>query len=122
MGRAEFSPLPQPHGFKGKLRPYQKRGFSWLAFLRQWGLGACLADDMGLGKTVQTLALLQRERAASETRPVLVVCPTTVINNWRKEAEFFTPEIKVLVHHGSDRQKKEAFKKAAMDYAIVISS
>lgn len=122
MGRAEFSPLPQPHGFKGKLRPYQKRGFSWLAFLRQWGLGACLADDMGLGKTVQTLALLQRERAASETRPVLVVCPTTIINNWRKEAEFFTPEIKVLIHHGSDRQKKEAFKKAAQDYAIVISS
>ena len=121
-GRAEFSPLPQPHGFKGKLRLYQKRGFSWLAFLRQWGLGACLADDMGLGKTVQTLALIQRERVAGETRPVLVVCPTTVINNWRKEAEFFTPELKVLVHHGSDRQKKEAFKKAAQDYAIVISS
>lgn len=122
MGRAGFSPLPQPHGFKGKLRLYQKRGFSWLSFLRQWGLGACLADDMGLGKTVQTLALLQRERAASETRPVLVVCPTTVINNWRKEAEFFTPELKVLVHHGSDRQRKEAFKKSAIGHAIVISS
>ncbi|MHB1335381.1 MAG: SNF2-related protein [Candidatus Humimicrobiaceae bacterium] len=65
-GRAEFATLTQPFGFKGKLRLYQKRGFSWLSFLRQWGLGACLADDMGLGKTVQTLALLQREHAANE--------------------------------------------------------
>ncbi|MEI7615590.1 MAG: DEAD/DEAH box helicase, partial [Actinomycetota bacterium] len=121
-GRAEFGTLSQPSGFKGKLRLYQNRGFSWLAFLRQWGLGACLADDMGLGKTVQTLALLQKEITSGETRPVLVVCPTTVINNWRKEAQFFTPELKVMVHHGIDRQKKEAFKKAAADHAIVISS
>jgi hypothetical protein len=107
-GRAEFGILPQPQGFKGKLRLYQKRGFSWLAFLRQWGLGACLADDMGLGKTVQALALFQREFAAGKTKPVLVICPTTVINNWRKEAEFFTPKIKVMVHHGTGRQKKQS--------------
>jgi len=121
-GRAEFSIQPQPHGFKGKLRLYQKRGFSWLAFLSQWGLGACLADDMGLGKTVQTLALLQREFTAGKTKPVLVICPTTVINNWRKEAESFTPGIKVMVHHGINRQKMQSFKEAVLKNAIVISS
>jgi SNF2 family DNA or RNA helicase len=47
-----------PEGFTGTLRPYQVRGYSWLSFLRRWGLGACLADDMGLGKTPQTLALI----------------------------------------------------------------
>ena len=56
--------LPPPDGFVGELRPYQVRGYSWLAFLRRWGLGACLADDMGLGKTIQAIALLLREREA----------------------------------------------------------
>lgn len=73
------------------------------------GLGACLADDMGLGKTVQTLALIQKEREAGERRPVLLVCPTSVVNNWRKEAAQFTPNLSVLVHHGSDRRRKQAF-------------
>jgi superfamily II DNA or RNA helicase len=121
-GRKEFTQLAQPSAFFGTLRHYQERGYSWLAFLRQWGLGACLADDMGLGKTVQTLALIQRERAAGEQRPVLLVCPTTVVNTWRKEAGRFTPELGVLVHHGSDRQKKNAFAQAASDQAIVVSS
>ena len=56
-----FTELPPPAGLAATLRPYQIRGYSWLAFLRRWGLGACLADDMGLGKTVQTLALLVRD-------------------------------------------------------------
>ena len=59
---AQFEELPPPEGLRATLRPYQVRGYSWLAFLRRWGLGACLADDMGLGKTVQTLGLIQRER------------------------------------------------------------
>lgn len=100
-----FEELPAPNGFSGTLRPYQFRGYSWLAFLRQWGIGACLADDMGLGKTVQTLALIQHdleqakeqvEKPAKEQveekvderkapKPVLLVCPTSVINNWKKK-------------------------------------
>jgi len=55
-GRSAFEELPQPGGFHGTLRPYQGRGYSWLGFLRDAGLGPCLADDMGLGKTIQTLA------------------------------------------------------------------
>jgi len=121
-GRAEHAILPQPKGFNGELRHYQERGYSWLAFLRKWGLGACLADDMGLGKTVQTLALIQQERESGEERPVLLICPTSVVNNWRKEAEQFTPDLKVLVHHGSDRRKKQAFKNAATRHGMVVSS
>jgi superfamily II DNA or RNA helicase len=122
LRRETLAELPQPEGFNGALRPYQLRGFSWLAFLRRWGLGACLADDMGLGKTVQTLALLLRERRSGERRPVLLVCPTTVINNWRKEAERFAPELSVLVHHGIDRKKRAAFTAEAKKHALVVSS
>ena len=120
--KAKLEILAQPEGFSGKLRPYQRRGFSWFAFLRNWGLGACLADDMGLGKTIQSLAIIQREQKAGEKRPVLVVCPTTVVNNWLKEAGVFTPELKVMVHHGSDRRKRDIFKKTAGEHAIIISS
>lgn len=137
-----FEKLPAPDGFSGTLRPYQFRGYSWLAFLRQWGIGACLADDMGLGKTVQTLALIQHDLEQVEEKveekieenaeekvderkapkPVLLVCPTSVINNWRKEAARFTPELSVMVHHGTSRKKEEEFKTEAMSHNIVISS
>ena len=99
-GRVPFAELPSPAGFQGTLRPYQTRGYSWLEFLRRWGLGACLADDMGLGKTIQTLSLLQREWEGSHKRPVLLICPTSVVGNWSKEAARFTPKLPVLVHHG----------------------
>jgi len=72
-GHAGFQELPPPAGLEATLRPYQQRGYSWLAFLRRWGLGACLADDMGLGKTVQTLSLLLGEQAANGKRPALVI-------------------------------------------------
>jgi superfamily II DNA or RNA helicase len=121
-GESRFELLSQPERFQGKLREYQEKGYSWLAFLRSWGLGACLADDMGLGKTVQTLALLQEERNRGEKRPVLLICPTSVINNWRKEAEQFTPGLPVHVHHGVDRLKTAAFRKVAKGSALVISS
>ena len=121
-GQAEFKELTSPRGFSGTLRPYQVRGYSWLSFLRQWGLGACLADDMGLGKTIQTLALIQRDWRGKDKRPVLLVCPTSVVNNWEKEAARFTPRLPVLVHHGPDRKRDAAFKKEAERCAIVVSS
>jgi SNF2 family DNA or RNA helicase len=98
------------------------RGFSWLGFLRQYGLGACLADDMGLGKTIQALALLIRERAAGVDRSVLLVCPTSVVGNWRKEAERFAPGLPVLVHHGVARTRGPEFLEEAGRHALVISS
>jgi SNF2 family DNA or RNA helicase len=121
-GRASFEELAVPDAFQGELRPYQVRGYSWLAFLRRWGLGACLADDMGLGKTIQTLALIQRDWQQGIRRPVLIICPTSVVSNWQKEAARFTPNLPVMVHHGVGRAKGEGFKKVARKQAMVISS
>ena len=121
-GHSDFEEIASPTGFSGTLRPYQVRGYSWLSFLRQWGLGACLADDMGLGKTIQTLALIQRDWQVHGHRPVLLVCPTSVLNNWRKEAYRFTPELPVLVHHGPDRNRGSVFREDAERHAIVVTS
>jgi superfamily II DNA or RNA helicase len=96
--------IKPPRTCKAILRPYQQEGFSWLQFLRQFGLGGILADDMGLGKTVQALAHLCAEKAAGRlNRPALVVCPTSVVPNWISEASKFAPGLKVLSLHGPDR-------------------
>ena len=121
-GQTSFREFSAPAAFRGTLRPYQVRGYSWLEFLRQWGLGACLADDMGLGKTIQTLALIQHDWEQRPKRPVLLICPTSVVSNWQKEASRFTPGLPVSVHHGLGRTKGEEFKKEAMRQAVVISS
>ncbi len=114
--------LPTPLMFNGQLRHYQQRGFSWLDFLSQWGLGACLADDMGLGKTVQTLALIQKQKNEGSAGPVLLVCPTSVVSNWCKESARFTPHLSVMVHHGGKRKKGDRFIEDANQHDIVIST
>ncbi|MCG2769943.1 MAG: DEAD/DEAH box helicase [Anaerolineae bacterium] len=116
--------LPPPHGFVGQLRPYQVRGYSWLTFLRKWGLGACLADDMGLGKTIQAIALLLYEREGTDNQigPALVICPTSVVGNWKREIQRFAPELRVMVHHGSDRARETEFVAAAQEHDVVIST
>jgi superfamily II DNA or RNA helicase len=114
--------LPAPEKMKGELRPYQKLGYSWLAFLSGIGIGACLADDMGLGKTVQALALVQRYLDMGRLRPVLLICPTSVIETWRLEAEKFFPSLSLYIHHGRDRRRGDAFSRAAESNAVVMSS
>jgi len=116
--------LSPPRGFVGQLRPYQTRGYSWLIFLRKWGLGACLADDMGLGKTIQAIALLlhERERAKAPLPPSLVLCPTSVVGNWKREIGRFGPKLHVLVHHGGDRARGEEFVAVAQAHDVVIST
>ncbi|NSW91166.1 MAG: DEAD/DEAH box helicase [Firmicutes bacterium] len=115
--------LPPPEGLCGKLRPYQKRGFSWLAFLRERGIGACLADDMGLGKTVQLISLALFERQEKMTdRPTLLICPTSVVGNWIKELEKFAPGLKVMLHHGQGRKSGSSFTEEALCHDMVIST
>ncbi len=120
-GKREWEELPEPEGFEGTLRPYQKRGYSWLRFLERAGLGACLADDMGLGKTVQTLALLQSDWP-EHRRPVLLICPTSVTGNWLREAQRFTPSLPVLLHHGTSRARGEKLVDTINTSALVIST
>ena len=100
---------PATEGFRGELRPYQKAGVQWLDYLRETGLGGCLADDMGLGKTVQTIALLAGLCRRSE-EPVLIVMPRSLLFNWSRELDTFLPGVPHRVHHGSGRDW-EATKK-----------
>ena len=94
-----------PDSFAAALRPYQQQGVDWLQFLRQAGLAGVLADDMGLGKTVQTLAHLCIEKQAGRlTSPALVICPTSVVGNWAREAARFAPALRVLPLQGVDRK------------------
>lgn len=97
--------IATPIGFQGELRPYQQQGLAWLQFLRETEHGGILADDMGLGKTAQTLAhlLIEKQAGRLEQCPALIIAPTSLMHNWRKEAEKFTPELKVLVLQGHDR-------------------
>lgn len=110
------TPSDPPRGFKGELRGYQREGLGWLKFLRQFGVGGCLADDMGLGKTVMVLALIA---GMKRTAPVLVVVPRSLVFNWKQEAARFAPKLRVLDHTGSQRDRTGA---AFADYDIVLTT
>ncbi|MEV0063851.1 DEAD/DEAH box helicase [Nocardia sp. NPDC050718] len=125
----EPEPVPVPVGLKAELRPYQERGLSWLATMSRLSCGAILADDMGLGKTVQVLALLAHERETSTVDagpaavgPTLLVCPMSVVGNWQREAQRFTPDLRVLVHHGPGRLTGTAFASAVADADLVVTT
>lgn len=96
-----------PPGLRADLRPYQRHGLAWLQFIAGLGLGGILADDMGLGKTIQTLAhVLAEKQAGRLDDPALVVCPTSLVPNWRHEAQRFAPELTLLTLHGPDRKQR----------------
>lgn len=116
--------LSQPEGLVGQLRPYQKYGYSWLTFLRRWGLGACLADDMGLGKTIQTISLLVREKelAGKLSAPALLIAPTSVVTNWKREISKFAPGLQTYVHRGADRLKGKSFHEAIEGRDVILTS
>lgn len=94
-------PTPLPSSLQAELRPYQKEGFDFLCNLVKLQLGGILADDMGLGKTLQTLAwiswLKEKQQSANGNKPSLVICPASVLHNWRRETHRFTPNLSVLV-------------------------
>ncbi|MEB4591356.1 DEAD/DEAH box helicase [Candidatus Thiothrix sp. Deng01] len=124
-----IEPLDNPVGLRGQLRAYQKQGLSWLAAQESLGLNPCLADDMGLGKTIQVIALLLHERnqLTEQQRavlpPTLLIAPTSVLSNWQKEMEKFSPQLRSLIHHGSDRaDKPKPFKDAVATHDVVITS
>jgi superfamily II DNA or RNA helicase len=98
---AEFSGIPAtalPASIQAELRPYQQGGFNFLCHLTRHKLGGILADDMGLGKTLQTLAWLAwLKETQPDTKPALVICPASVLHNWQRESQRFTPMLKTLV-------------------------
>jgi len=124
QGGEKLETLPQPDGLLAQLRPYQTYGYSWLTFLRQWHMGACLADDMGLGKTMQTIAMLLRdkEQLGKLPAPVLLICPTSVVTNWAKEIAQFAPDLKAHIHQGPDRLQGKAFQAQAAQTDMILTS
>lgn len=137
----------QIDGLEADLRHYQVEGVSWLLFLREMGLGGCLADDMGLGKTIQFIAYLlkvKEEKGASEpaktskrikgsggahtsstsvsSGPSLLICPTSVLGNWQKELARFAPALKIHLHYGAQRAKGETFEASLQGADLVMTS
>ncbi|MEE9392774.1 MAG: DEAD/DEAH box helicase [Planctomycetota bacterium] len=104
--------LDPPKKLQASLRPYQLRGFSWLCFLDEVGLGGILADDMGLGKTIQTIAFLLHRKTKALKEDFLIVVPRSLIGNWMFEIERFAPSLEVSVYHGAKRKLKPPAKTA----------
>ena len=115
-------PASVPEGLRAELRPYQRAGFDWLAFLWQHRLGGILADDMGLGKTLQLLTLIAHARERGEERPFLVVAPTSVLSTWREEAARFTPDLRVAVVDGTRAKRGTTVTDAAAAADLVVTS
>ena len=116
-----FKVLAKPKGFKGDLRSYQRRGYSWLKHLTDRGFGALLADDMGLGKTIQTIAWLMKRREADDAKPALIVAPVSVTMNWMRELEKFAPSMKVMLHQGKERLAGGSFLRAVKRCDVVVT-
>jgi hypothetical protein len=96
---------PVPGGLRATLRPYQEDGLRWLQHLRAHAAGGVLADDMGLGKTLQTIAHLVAEKEAGRLdAPALIVAPTSVVGNWRRELGRFAPHLRVQLVRGAGRR------------------
>ena len=108
-GHALASPPAQgqpPAGLRATLRPYQQEGLAWLQHLRAHDAGGVLADDMGLGKTLQAIAHLVAEKEAGRLdKPALIVAPTSLVGNWRRELQRFAPSLRVLVLYGPKRRQ-----------------
>ncbi len=105
----EFKNIPEtpaPANLEKILRPYQLAGFQWLNYLNEVGWGGILADDMGLGKTVQALTMLEQYKTANGSLKAIVICPTTLIYNWKNEVGKFTPALSYHIHHGNLRNRK----------------
>ena len=114
-----INPISIPENLVNILRPYQVSGIEWLYFLRSYNFAGILADDMGLGKTLQTLTILEMEKITN--RPSLVVCPKTLIYNWKVEAEKFFPNLKTLVYDGTPVER-DVLREKFTEYNLIISS
>jgi SNF2 family DNA or RNA helicase len=121
-GDEKLTPLPQPQSLQGQLRPYQQYGYSWLDFMRRWGMGACLADDMGLGKTVKPCDAAAGKEEAASCRVQSVNLSDLGVFNWAKEVERFAPSITTLMHQGAGRLRGGDFTQRAGEVDMVLTS
>ncbi len=102
--------VPLPQDLTAELRPYQRRGYSWMYRNSRIGFGSIIADDMGLGKTVQVISVLQKlkeENAINHKQKALVVVPTGLLTNWQAEIARFAPSLSTHIYHGATRDLKQ---------------
>ncbi|MHB9140260.1 MAG: SNF2-related protein [Paludibacter sp.] len=98
-----------PQGLNATLRPYQKRGYSWMYRNSRIGFGSIIADDMGLGKTLQVISILlkfKEEKVLDDKQKALVVVPTGLLTNWQAEIAKFAPSLTSHIFHGQARDLK----------------
>lgn len=110
-----------PEELQSVLRGYQQTGFKWLKTLAWYGLGGILADDMGLGKTLQVLAFTLSQKQ-SDTAPVLVVAPTSLLYNWQEEAKKFTPSLRVLIVEGTPQARHALLTTLESQWDLIVTS
>ncbi len=116
------TPIATPSGLQATLRPYQHQGLDWLGFLHRHELGGILADDMGLGKTIQTLALFLHVKEADPTARFLVIAPTSVVENWHREANQFAPDLVVRTITESQKRRGTTLAEEIDGVDVVVTS
>lgn len=121
LGQTQMTPSPLPKEMKADLRPYQVEGVHWLERLRKMYLNGILADDMGLGKTIQAITAITQNHNRDKEAKTLIVCPTSLLYNWKEELHRFNPKIKAVVIDGIPNQRKKYLTKLN-EYDVIITS
>lgn len=121
LGQTKITPSPMPKEVKAELRPYQLEGVHWLERLRYMYLNGILADDMGLGKTVQAITAITQNQIKNKDAKSLIVCPTSLLYNWKEELHRFNPKLKAIVIDGIPNQRKKLLAKMT-EYDVIITS
>ncbi len=120
-GESHFQPKEIPTQIQATLRKYQKEGVHWLERLRGMHLNGILADDMGLGKTLQAIIAITQSKAEKVSMPSLIVCPTSLVYNWKEEFHKFNPELKPLVIDNMPSIRRKLLK-TVDQYDVIITS
>jgi SNF2 family DNA or RNA helicase len=110
--------IDYPAGLALEPYKYQKTGIKWLGAMSEQSIGGVLADEMGLGKTLQIIAVFLNEVNFGR-RNNLVICPSSLMENWRREIKKFAPSLSPIVHHGS---KRTGMPSGLRDHEVVITT
>jgi hypothetical protein len=121
LGLTALAPSPIPKEIKAEFRPYQSEGVFWLERLRLMYLNGILADDMGLGKTLQAIAAITQNHILNKNSRSLIVCPTSLLYNWKEELNKFNPKLRAIVIDGIPNQRKKLLEKMG-EFDVVITS
>lgn len=109
-----------PH-YDAILRDYQKTGYQWLKTMSAYGFGGILADDMGLGKTLQVIAWLESMHQDHDLPCSIVICPASLIYNWKDEIQKFAVDLRALCIQGTNTQRQQKIRELH-GYDVIITS